>query len=94
MRILGAGILNDYGRRKPRLRGPVQALRALIGAARWKRLKDVEAQFAQVASITPPDRVALDFAEEDLRLELRVNGALGLVRIVAIGPSASKGKQT
>ena len=91
MRILGAGILSDYAKRKPRLRGSIQALRALIGAARWKRLKDVETAFANVASVTPPDRVTLDFADEDLRIELRVNSALGLVRIISA--SASKGRQ-
>jgi hypothetical protein len=90
MRVLGADNLGVYAKRKPRKREYLLAFRALLDAATWNRLKDVETQFAQVASLTPPDRIALDFPEEDLRIEMRVNCPLGLVRILNIGPSMNR----
>ena len=95
MRLLGTDALNAYAKLKPRKRGCLLAFRALVEAARWQRVKDVEAQFACVASLTPPDRVAFDFPHEDLCIELRVNCALGLARVSSIGPSTKeKRKQT
>src|SRR5438046_2915097 len=87
MRILGAGILSAYIKQKPHARRHVLAFRALVSAASWRRLKDVEAQFAHVATFDPPDRVTFDFTEEDLCIEMRVNFALGLVLVVNVSPS-------
>jgi mRNA-degrading endonuclease HigB of HigAB toxin-antitoxin module len=90
MRVLGADNLEAYAKRKPRKRECLLAFRALAEAADWKRTKDVEAQFKQVAFLTPPDRVAFDFPDEDLRVETRVNCALGLARIFSVGPSMNR----
>jgi mRNA-degrading endonuclease HigB of HigAB toxin-antitoxin module len=90
MRVLGGDNLVAYAKRKPRKRECLLAFRALVEAASWKRTKDVEAQFAQVASLTPPDRIVFDFPEEDLRIEVRVNCALGLARIFSVGPSMNR----
>ena len=87
MRVLGGDNLVAYAKRKPRKREYLLAFRALVETASWRRTKDVEVQFAQVASLTPPDRVAFDFTDEDLRIEMRVNCALGLARIFSVGPS-------
>ena len=88
VRLIGLDAFDDYVRRTPRSRRYVSALRALLAAADWRRLTDAVTQFAQVAEIVPPDRVVLDFAEEDLRVELRVNCAIGLARVVSAGSSA------
>jgi hypothetical protein len=61
-----------------------------VEAASWKLAKDLEAQFARVALLTPPDRVAFDFPDEDLRVEMRINCALGLARILSVGPSMNR----
>ena len=90
MRVLGADNLVAYAKRKPRKRECLLAFRALVETAGWKRPKDVEEQFAKVAFHTPPDRMAFDFPDEDLRVEMRVNCALGLARIVSVGPSVSR----
>ena len=90
MRVLGTDSLSEYAKRKPRKREYLLAFRALVEAAGWRRAKDVEAQFAQVVSLAPPDRVAFDFPEEDLRIEMRVNCALALARILSVGPSVNR----
>jgi len=90
MRVLGADNLGAYAKHKPRKRECLLAFRALVEAASWRRPKDMEVQFAQVASLTPPDRIAFDFQEEDLRIEMRVNCALGLARIFSVGPSMNR----
>ena len=90
MRILGGDNLGAYAKRKPRKREYLLAFRALVDTASWTLPKDVEAQFVQVASLTPPDRIAFDFQEEDLRIEMRVNCALGLARIFNVGPSINR----
>jgi len=82
MRILGAGILSAYVKQNPRARPHMVAFRALVSAASWRRLKDVEAQFGNVATFDPPDRVTFNFAEEELCIEMRANFALGLVLVV------------
>jgi hypothetical protein len=89
MRVLGADNLDAYAKRKPRKKEYLLAFRALVETASWKR-KDVEAQFARVASVTPPDGIAFDFPDEDLRIEIRVNCALGLARILDVGPSTKR----
>jgi mRNA-degrading endonuclease HigB of HigAB toxin-antitoxin module len=90
MRVIGGDNLDAYAKRKPRKREYLLAFRALVETASWMRTKDVETQFAQVASLTPPDRVAFDFTDEDLRIEMRVNCALGLARILSAGPSVKR----
>ena len=90
MRVIGADNLGAYAKRKPRKTEYLLAFRALVETAGWRRTKDVEAQFAQVASLTPPDRVAFDFTDEDLRIEMRFNCALGLARILNVGPSMKR----
>jgi hypothetical protein len=95
MRVLGVGMLSAYAKLKPRTRGCLLAFRALTESAHWQRVTDVEAQFAQFAILTPPDLVAFDFPDEDVRIEMRVNCALGLTRVSGIGPSTkNKGTQT
>jgi len=87
--------LNAYAKRKPRKRECLLAFRALVEAASWPGAKDVEAEFAKVVILTPPDRVAFDFPDEDLRIEMRLNCDLGLARIFGVGPSVSKkGRKT
>jgi hypothetical protein len=78
MRIVGGDALNTYAKRRPKKK---ESLR---------RLKEVEAQFTQVVVQTLPDRVTFDFPEEDLLIDMRVNCALGLVRIVSVGSSVTK----
>ena len=90
MRVLGGDNLGAYAKRKPRKREYLLAFRALVDTASWTIPRDVEAQFVQVASLTPPDRIAFDFPEEDLRIEMRVNCALGLARIFNVGPSINR----
>src|SRR5437773_12382062 len=82
MRILGTGILAAYVKSKPRARTHVLAFRALVSASSWRQLKDVELQFGHVATFNPPDRLKFEFVEEDLRIEMRVSFALGLVLVV------------
>ncbi len=85
--------MRAYAKRKPQARKYVLAFRALVLSARWRRFGDIESQFAQVATIEPPDHVAFDFADEDLRVDTRVNFSLGLVRVLSVCPSANmKGK--
>jgi mRNA-degrading endonuclease HigB of HigAB toxin-antitoxin module len=83
--------LNAYAKRKARKREYLLAFRALVEAASWRQTKDVEKQFARVVILIPPDRLAFHFADEDIRIEMRVNFALGLARIFSVGPSASPG---
>jgi mRNA-degrading endonuclease HigB of HigAB toxin-antitoxin module len=90
MRILGGDNLGAYAKRKPRKRETLLAFRALVETASWKRTGDVEAQFAHVAFQTVPDRFAFDFPAEDLRIEMRVNCALGLARVLSVGPSLNR----
>jgi len=90
MRVLGRDSLDDYAKRKPRKRECLLAFRALVETASWKRTGDVEAQFEQVAFLKPPDRVAFDFPDEDLRVEMRINCSLGLTRILSVGPSMKR----
>jgi len=90
MRVLGAQLLIAYAKRKPRIRGFLLAFRAFVEASSWKRMKDVEGQFTSVAIFTPPDRIALDFPDEGVRIEMRMNCALGLARVYSVGPSAGK----
>ena len=90
MRVIGADSLSEYAKRKPRKREYLLAFRTLIEAAVWRRTKDVETQYAQVVSLAPPDRVAFDFPDEDLRIEMRVNCALALARILSVGPSLNR----
>ena len=71
---------------KPRKREYLLAVRALIEAGTWKRVKELETQFAKVFVLTPPDRIALDFPDEDLRIEMRVHCPLQLARILSVGP--------
>ena len=87
MRIVGGVALNDYAKRKPRKKECLLAFRALVEAASWRRMKDLETQFARVVSIAPPDRAVFDFPDEDLYIGMRVNCALGLARIFTVGPS-------
>src|SRR5262245_3573434 len=82
MRILGAGVLTAYIKHKPRTRKHVLAFRSLVSASSWRQLKDVEVQFGQVATFHPPDGLAFEFAEEDLRIDMRVDFDLGLVLVV------------
>src|SRR5262245_28105042 len=82
MRILGAQILGAYAKQKRDTRRHVLAFRALVSAASWQQLRDLEAQFAHVATFDPPDRITFDFAEEGLRIVMRVNFALGLALVV------------
>jgi len=90
MRVLGSDNLVAYAERKPRKKQYLLAFRALVETAGWKRTKDVETKFAHVASLTPPDRIAFDFPDEDFRIEMRVNCALGLARILNVGPSVNR----
>ncbi len=82
--------MSSYAKRKPRKRECLLAFRALVEAANWRRAKDVEVQFEQVVVLIPPDRVAFDFPDEDLRIEMRVNCALGLARVFSVGPSTTR----
>src|SRR5262245_47879238 len=82
MRILGVAALSAHAKQKPRSRRHVLAFCGLVSVAAWRRLKDVEEQFGRVVSFDPPDRVTFNFAEEDLRIEMRVNFTLGLVLVV------------
>ncbi len=59
-------------------------------SADWRELEDVRLHFPRVAAIDPPDHIAFDFADEDLRVEMRVNCPLGLARILNVGPSATR----
>jgi mRNA-degrading endonuclease HigB of HigAB toxin-antitoxin module len=90
MRIVGGDALNTYAKRRPKKKESLLAFRALVEAASWRRLKEVEAQFAQVVVQTPPDHMTFDFPEEDLLIDMRVNCALGLVRIFSVGPSVTR----
>ena len=89
MRVLGGDALNAYAKRKPRKRGYLLAFRALVEAASWRQTKDVEAQFPRIVRISLPDCAAFDFPDEDVRIEMRVNCALGLARIFSVGSSAN-----
>jgi len=90
MRVLGGDIFNAYAKPKSRKSEHLLAFRALVEAAGWKRPKDMEAEFSNVVTLTPPDRAAFDFPDEDLRVEMRVNCPLSLARILSVGPSAKK----
>jgi len=92
MRVLGSDKLVAYAKREPRKKEYLLAFRALVETANWKRAKEAEAQFPQVASVAPPDSLAFDFPDEDFRIEMRINCALGLARILNVGPSR-KGKR-
>jgi mRNA-degrading endonuclease HigB of HigAB toxin-antitoxin module len=87
MRIVGGVALNDYAKRKPRKKECLLAFRALVEAASWRRMNDLEAQFARVVRLSPPDSAVFNFPDEDLQIEMRVNCALGLARIFSVGPS-------
>jgi mRNA-degrading endonuclease HigB of HigAB toxin-antitoxin module len=90
MRVLGADTLIAYSKRKPRKKGCLLAFRALVETANWKRTKDVEAQFARAAMPMSADCMAFEFPDEDLRIEMRINCALGLARIFSVGPCEVK----
>ena len=83
--------MNAYAKRKPRKKEYLLAFRALVEAASWRQTKDVETQFARVVIVNPPDRLVFNFADEDLKIEMRVNFPLGLARIFSVGPSARQG---
>jgi antitoxin component HigA of HigAB toxin-antitoxin module/mRNA-degrading endonuclease HigB of HigAB toxin-antitoxin module len=82
MRILGAAAFSLFVKNKPRVRRHMLTFRALLAAASWRKPKDVEAQFGQVATFDPPDRFVFNFTDDDVCIEIRVNFALGLVLVM------------
>src|SRR5262245_35784508 len=82
MRILGASVLSERGRMNRRTQKHLAAFQALISAASWRAVKDLESQFGHVVTLHPPDRITFNFPDENLRVEMRVNFALGLVLVV------------
>jgi len=90
MRVLGGDKFSSYAKQKPRKREYLLAFRALVEAGSWKRAKELETQFAKVSVLKPPDRIELDFPDEDLRIEMRVHCALQLARILSVGPSINR----
>lgn len=94
MRTLGVAGFNLYVKRKLHVRRQMATFRALLGAAAWRRPKDVEAQFGHVATFDPPDRLVFNFTGEDLCIEIRVNFALGLVLVVQPVPAEERHEMT
>src|SRR6476620_2214157 len=82
MRILGAAAFSLFVKNKPRVRRHMLTFRALLAAASWRKPKDVEAQFGQVATFDPPHRFVFNFTDDDVCIEIRVNFALGLVLVM------------
>ena len=90
MQVIGMNVIHTYLQRKPGKDSHVLALLALISAAHWRCLCDIESQYPETLVVASPEKVVFEFKDEDLRIEMRVNCAIGLVRILKIGRSTNE----
>ena len=82
-------VIHTYLQRKPDKDSHVLAFLALVLAANWCCKGDIESQFPETLAKEFSEKVVFEFKEEDLRIEMRVNYGIGLVRILKIGRSTS-----
>jgi mRNA-degrading endonuclease HigB of HigAB toxin-antitoxin module len=84
MNLVGVSLLTDCAGRRPDTAPSIKALRVLIRRADWASPADVERQFKAIARASGDGRVALDLDDGRLEVVIKVNYAIGLVRIVSV----------
>ena len=90
MQVIGMNVIHAYLQRKPGKDSSVLAFLALVSAANWRCLEDIESQYPGALLSASPEKVVFEFKDENVRIEMRVNCAIGLVRILKIGRSPNE----
>lgn len=85
--LIGASLLTACAERRPQTAPPLKVLHALICRANWTGPAEVESQFQAIARVASDGRVTLDLEDGQLRVVLKVNYGIGLVRIVSVSTS-------
>ena len=83
-------VVQAYLQRKPDNDGQALAFLALVSGANWRTLKDIKSQFPETLVCASPEKVIFEFKDENLRVEMKVNCDIGLVRILRIGRSTNE----
>lgn len=80
MIVVGTSPLAAFCARRPDAAGPLRALNALLVHARWDGPDDIARDCGAVMTRAGED-IVLDLAGPGLRVTIRVNHALGVVRV-------------
>ena len=80
MIVVGTSHLAAFGARHPASAGPLRALNALLVHARWDGPDDIARDCGAVMTRSGDD-IVLDLAGAGFRVTIRVNHALGVVRV-------------
>jgi mRNA-degrading endonuclease HigB of HigAB toxin-antitoxin module len=91
MNLVGSSLLHDLAGRRPEAAPHLKALHALIRRADWSGPADVESQFPAAARADGDGRVTLYLEDCGLRVVLRVNYEIKLVRIVSASTNGGPG---
>jgi mRNA-degrading endonuclease HigB of HigAB toxin-antitoxin module len=84
MIVVGASELADYGNRHARMWPALRALNEALRQAAWTDRAGIERDCGTIARFGRDRHVVLELAEARCRVALRVNYALGVVRITSI----------
>lgn len=84
MKIVGLGILDDFMRRHPDSRGPLQTWIALVKTATWEKNTDIR-EMAGSASFVGNRRVVFNIKGQRYRLDVKVTYQHEVVQIIRIG---------
>lgn len=88
MILVGAAVLEEYGRRHPRALSALRALNVLLRQATWADREDLVRACGAVGADGP---VVLKLEEARCQVALNVNYELGVIRIIAV--SQIKGRK-
>lgn len=80
MIVVGSSHLVAFCTRRPAAAGAVRALNALLAHARWDGPDDIARDCGAVMTRSGDD-IVLDLAAAGFRVTIRVNHALGVVRV-------------
>lgn len=84
MRVLGKGVLEDFGRRHAPARSRIQSWLAEAEEAEWDTPADVLERYPH-ASIISGDRVVFNIGGNNYRLDARIHFQRKLVLILRVG---------
>lgn len=87
MRLVGAEILVRFMRRHAETKAWLSAWSQEVRAVSWSCPQDVKDRYAS-ASFLGDDRIIFNVKGNSFRLEVRVNYALGIVRVIRCGTHA------
>lgn len=91
MRVLGRDKLDEFKRKHPTARAPLNAWEAEVRAARWEKWADIKAAFPS-ASWLAHGRVVFNIKANEFRLVARVHFQLAQVLIERLGTHADYDK--